>query len=61
MKITLEVTITDLESWDVDWKDDNTAQLEAERLENDARVALANGIGVFFGDIEVVAKFSRGN
>jgi hypothetical protein len=61
MKITLEVTVTGLEGWDMDWSDDEGVKMELVNVEEEVRHAIADRVGINLENLEVEAKFDRGN
>jgi hypothetical protein len=59
MKITLEVTITGLEGWSVDWSDTEGVKMELSNLEAEGKFKLADGLGLGHRNVEVEATLDR--
>ncbi len=57
MKITLEITITGLNKWDMDWSDKEGVVFEMENLAQEARFHLATCLGIGFNDMDADATF----
>ena len=61
MKITLEVTVTGLEGWDMDWYDVEGVKMELVNVEEEVRHAIADRVGIAPGNLQVEARFESGN
>jgi hypothetical protein len=61
MKITLEVTITGLDGWDVDWSNDALVKVTMADVAKDARQGIMDAFGIPYTDVEVQAEFESGN
>lgn len=61
MKIRLEVTVTGLEGWDIDWSDDEGVRMELVNVEEEVRHAIADRVGITLGNLQVEAKFESCN
>jgi len=61
MKITLEVTVTGIEGWDVDWSDEATVRVTLADVAKDAREGIMHAFQIPAMDVEVHAQLSDGN
>jgi hypothetical protein len=51
--ITVEITLNNVQVWDIDWDDYQSKIKELEKLEKDIKDVLIDGIGVGRGNIDV--------
>jgi hypothetical protein len=61
MKITLEITVTGLEAWDVNWSNEAVLKATMADVAKDARQGIVDAFGIPAMDVEVHAEFSSGN
>jgi hypothetical protein len=55
MKIFLEVTISGIEKWDTDWHDAENVKMELANIEDEARHAIGERLGLGYRNVEVEA------
>jgi len=59
MRITLEIEITGIEGWSVDWSDKEGVGMELDNLEREAEFHLAERLGLLRGNIHAEATLDR--
>ena len=54
--IKVEIEITNIESWDINWADERSAENELAELDNEIQAAVARNCGIGFSHVKVKSK-----